>query len=278
MFSRLIFLIFFVLAGAALYWIFKSPPIHEGHLSIFTSDIVGKRHYLIKEKNRAISFDLIDPENAPPEIHKQVMNGYRIFIETPKYAPHYTGDKLTCNSCHIGGGNTLGGENGGISLVGVTAVYPKYVEESKKKISLKERINNCFIRSMNGKTLPENSQEMNDIIAYLTWISQEVIRVGNFPWLGLPKIKSTHQPDPAAGAVVYQNHCSICHLPNGEGAPGIPPVWGDHSYNDGAGMNDVGTLASFVWKNMPYQQPILSPKQALDVAAYISSRPRPHFR
>lgn len=274
------YVIFFFLSlvtGYATKYLLYTDHLSYNDEHIFTEDIVGKRHYIIKERGRRFGFDLLDPETAPPEIHEQVMHGYRIFIQTQQYAANYVGNKLTCNNCHFAGGNTLGGKNGGISLVGVVSTYPQYAERMKKVITLKERINNCFMRSMNGKPLPEDSSDINDIVAYLTWISQEVIRIGNLPWLGLPVLKSSHKPDAIQGKVVYNNNCSICHDSDGSGTTGVPPLWGPGSFNDGAGMHMIKKLSSFVYYNMPYHQPTLTEEEALDVAAFVITRPRPKF-
>ena len=60
----------------------------------------------------------------------------------------------------------------------------------------------------------------------------------------------------------------------------VPPLWGEDSFNDGAGMARIGNLANFVHFNMPhgadYLDPMLSIEEAWDVAAYVESQPRPH--
>jgi thiosulfate dehydrogenase len=56
----------------------------------------------------------------------------------------------------------------------------------------------------------------------------------------------------------------------------FPPLWGDDSYNAGAGMHRVETAAAFIKANMPLGQPnTLTDQQAWDVAALINSKPRP---
>ena len=57
-----------------------------------------------------------------------------------------------------------------------------------------------------------------------------------------------------------------------------PPLWGAKSYNIGAGMARYRTTALFVLHNMPLDRPnSLTPQQALDVARYVNTRPRPDF-
>jgi len=64
-----------------------------------------------------------------------------------------------------------------------------------------------------------------------------------------------------------------------------PPLWGDQSFNIGAGMARTYTAAAFVKRNIPIgfheQFPLgqggLSDQEAVDVAAYFSGQPRPDF-
>lgn len=244
-----------------------------------------KHAFVIVQAHELMGFNLVDPEQAPHNIRDSVMRGYRLITNTGFYAPDYAHNELACTNCHFCGGDTLGGKNGGISLVGVTTIYPQFSKRSGKVISLAERIDNCFQRSMNGKTVPPNSRIMKDIINYLEWISKEVAHIKNIPWLGLPDIKSKHKPDPVEGEKLYDQYCSACHKPNGEGGGDldeeegktIPPLWGPNSFNAGAGMNTMGMLAPFVYLNMPYQQAVLTEDQALDVASFVLLQRRPNF-
>jgi len=224
-----------------------------------------------------IGFDLVDPETAPQDIHDMVMKGYHIIIDTQKYASKYVRAHVNCTNCHFCGGNTLGGRNGAISLVGVPSAYPRYSPRDKKVISLEDRINNCFMRSLNGIPLPPHSEEMKSILAYLHWISKDVSTIKNINWLGLQILKSSHQPNPKEGAHIYTARCAACHKSDGSGATGIPPLWGKYSFNTGAGMNNLQMIASFVYWNMPYQEPVLTIEEAYDVSAYITGQSRPAF-
>lgn len=246
----------------------------------------SKHHeYVIAQAHVLLGFDLVDPEQAPPSIKNSVMRGYSIIMNTPFFASNYAKDELSCTSCHFCGGDTIGGRNNGISLVGVTNIYPQFSQRDGTTISLGQRINNCFERSMNGKPLPLDSQEMKDILAYLDWISNEVKLVKNPPWLGLGKLKSKHQPNIEQGEIIYNTNCADCHKDSGSGGgklpepvgKTIPPIWGENSFNDGAGMSHLATLSSFIYWNMPYQNSVLTEEQAIDVAAFVLSKPRAHF-
>ena len=41
-------------------------------------------------------------------------------------------------------------------------------------VTLEDRINGCFMRSMNGKPLAKDSAEMQAMIAYMKWLAQDV--------------------------------------------------------------------------------------------------------
>jgi thiosulfate dehydrogenase len=217
------------------------------------------------------------PEEAPPDIRETVMLGYHLMMETPKYAGRYVGDKLSCTSCHFNGGVSEGGKNGGLSLVGVATQYPAYQQRSKADVDLAARTNNCFERSMNGKPLPATSKEMLALLTYYQWISRGLPIYAEVPWLGLKPVPSKHQPDRSRGEQVFQRSCTPCHGTGGQGTQLGPPLWGDHSFNDAAGMSRLADFAGFTYWNMPRGNPTLTAEEALDVAAFVTSQPRAHF-
>jgi len=56
----------------------------------------------------------------------------------------------------------------------------------------------------------------------------------------------------------------------------VPALWGPKSYSVGASMARQERAASFVRHNMPFDKPgTLTDREAYDVAAYITSKPRP---
>jgi hypothetical protein len=61
-----------------------------------------------------------------------------------------------------------------------------------------------------------------------------------------------------------------------------PALWGENSYNSGAGMNRLLTNAAFVHSNMPlgtvWNHPAIINEDTYDVAAYLSSQERPQMR
>ena len=90
--------------------------------------------------------------------------------------------------------------------------------------------------------------------------------------------------DPAAGKLVFDARCALCHGPDGLGLRAatrpdegylFPPLWGPDSFNDGAGMHRVLTAAKFVKARMPLGKADLSDAEAFDVAAFLNVQPRP---
>jgi thiosulfate dehydrogenase len=70
--------------------------------------------------------------------------------------------------------------------------------------------------------------------------------------------------------------CASCPGIDGQGPPLAPPTWGPRSFNIGAGMARIRTAAGFIRHNMPFDRPgTLTDQEAIDVAAYLVSRPRP---
>jgi thiosulfate dehydrogenase len=118
---------------------------------------------------------------------------------------------------------------------------------------------------------------MRDIIAYLAWVSRGVGVFDSVSGQGLPKLKPL-KPDTANGAAIFASICSVCHGKDGQGGGIYPPLWGPRSYNIGAGMARLYTLSSFVRSNMPFDKPgSLTDQQAFDVAAFVTSHPRPDY-
>jgi thiosulfate dehydrogenase len=57
-------------------------------------------------------------------------------------------------------------------------------------------------------------------------------------------------------------------------------LWGNHSYNNGAGLYRLSRFAGYVKDNTPFAQathkaPALTDEEAWDVAAFVNSQPRP---
>lgn len=274
------------LQNSRLLWIIAALSTIVGVFLIFfflfKKGTENVTHLYIERKlarEAAVFKRLADPSEAPESIRKDVQLGFQIFINTKEYAGEYVGGSINCTNCHFAGGNTTGGAQGGLSLVGVATQYPSYDQTLQRVIDLPRRINNCFTRSLNGKLVPCDSDIMLALITYLQWISKDLPIYKPVPWLGIKQMFSTEIADPKNGKKVYSNYCATCHGNEGEGGTNIPPLWGDQSFNNKAGFNRLEKLAPFIYWNMPYfdSTPILSEQEAFDVASYILSKPRPIF-
>jgi thiosulfate dehydrogenase len=192
---------------------------------------------------------------------------------TPESLPAYATSSLRCTSCHQGDGR----KTTAAPLTGSHARFPKYLTRSGAVITLADRVNYCFTRSLAGNALPHESREMADILAYLAFISKGVpvgAKVAGAD--GLIAMKDTLPADTARGHAVFDANCALCHQKDGAGTPAFPALWGARSYSIGASMARVERAASFIWHNMPQTKPgSLTPQQAFDVAAFINSHPRP---
>lgn len=244
-----------------------------------TQSYIDKKLLKEAETYKQLQFNLVDPNDAPAEIKKLAVLGFNAMVETKKYATDYVGNRLACTNCHFAGGNTTGGPQGGISLAGVATKYPTFDKRLNKVIDLEDRINSCFMRSMNGKPLPLDSELMLAFLTYFQWISKNLPIYSDIPWLGMKPIMTDYVGDAERGETVYDLYCGVCHNENSKGKPFAPPLWGEGAANDAAGMSNSYKLATFIYWNMPYHDttPVLSEEEALDVAAYILSKPRPHF-
>lgn len=198
--------------------------------------------------------------------------GRNIFEQTPRYAASYVGNQMSCADCHLQGGRAAYSA----PLAGLTHIFPTYNQRAGRVITLAERIQQCFVRSENGKPLAADSKEMRALLAYTDWLSQGQPESYAFPGRGLVKLPSL-QGNVGRGAAIYTKQCAVCHGEDGAGVPPIlPPLWGPSSFNSGAGMSTVPKMAAFVQHNMPQNAPgTLSAQQSYDVAAYVNSKPRP---
>ncbi len=211
---------------------------------------------------------------------KSVKRGKLYVEDTYRQLPKHVGSKLNCTNCHLAGGTT---PNAG-PWVGIIGEFPQYRSRTGKMDALTDRINDCFERSLNGKPLPASSNEMTDIVTYMTWLSKGYVNKAKLTGRGMPKLVLEREPNLELGQKVFLNKCASCHQANGQGFVGTdgkytyPPLWGPKSFNIGAGMARLHTAAGFVKHNMPLGMGgSLTDDEAWDVAFYFSQQDRPDF-
>jgi len=220
---------------------------------------------------------------------KMILYGRELIAATGNYfgptgkINHYA-NGMNCQNCHLNAGTRLYANN----YSAVFSIYPKFRPRSGTVENLEKRINDCMERSLNGKKLDSLSKEMRAMVAYINWVGKEV-KKGTSPKgaavIDLPFLDRA--ADPEKGKAVFQLHCTRCHGIEGQGKMNddgytylYPPLWGIHSYNTAAGLYRLSRAAGFIKSNMPndsssYDKPVLTDEEAWDVAAYISSKPRP---
>jgi thiosulfate dehydrogenase len=217
----------------------------------------------------------------------QIRYGRDLIVRTSYYfGPKGTIEAMTngmnCQNCHLDAGTKPLGNN----YSAVASTYPKMRARSGQIESIEKRVSDCFERSLNGKSPANDSREMKAIVAYINWLGKDVVKKDVPAGSGIANLKFLDRAaDPAKGKLVYDLKCKSCHNENGEGQMGAdglytyPPLWGDHSYNVGAGLFRLSRFAGYVEMNMPfgasYAKTQLTPEEAWDVAAFVNSQKRP---
>jgi thiosulfate dehydrogenase len=200
-----------------------------------------------------------------------VYRGLALLTHTRDSLPQYVGGGLNCTSCHLDEGRRVNAA----PLIGAFARFPKYMDRSGAVVPIEDRVNYCFTRSLAGSKLPPDSREMQDIVAYLAFISTDVPTGSHVRGEGLAKMPAL-TGDSAKGRRLFTDNCVRCHGNDGAGLGPIPALWGPQSFSIGASMARVERAASFIRHNMPFDRPgTLTDQQSFDVAAYITSMTRP---
>jgi thiosulfate dehydrogenase len=289
---ELISLVFIVLAAIVLFPLvyFFGGDLYRG---IKHEVAVKFRKIEIIEPQPAVSYwaaPLIDTIHHPG-LKAQTAYGRELIVHTSKYlGPKGLVMQITngmnCQNCHLDAGTKTFGNN----YSAVSSTYPKFRARSGTMESIYRRVNDCMERSLNGSPLDSLSREMQAMIAYIRFVGSNVDTGEKPEGSGLKELAFLHrESDPVRGELVYKAKCITCHMANGEGqrlpdGTGYlyPPLWGDHSYNDGAGLYRVSVFARYVKCNMPqgasHLNPMLTDEEAWDVAGFVNSQPRPHMK
>lgn len=222
-----------------------------------------------------------DLERQTGEFAEMAKLGYLIFNDTQRYAAKYVGNGLNCRNCHL----QAGAQADSAPLWGAFPNFPSYRGKNHLVNSFENRVQGCFLYSMNGEAPPASGMVLEAMSAYAAWLSQGLPLGVSPQGRGYPEVKDFSKPDRERGARLYQAKCAICHGDHGQGTPvtdgpgyQFPPLWGPDSYNWGAGMHKEAHFRNFIKANMPLGQGgTLSDQEAADIAAFVDqpSHPRP---
>lgn len=226
------------------------------------------------------TMDDLAASDLHPKMKEAIHRGYDLFVNTQQLYGKNVFNNMNCSSCHMGEGR--------LPFAGpiwpAAIDLPAYRPKNDHVNSLEERIVGCFTYSMNGLPPAYGSDDMLAITLYIQWLATGVpmFSKDKIYGRGYPRLAdAAKKPDAKRGEIAYQANCVICHAENGAGKKEadhvvFPALWGDDSYNWGAGISRVFTLAAFIKYNMPLGKPSsVSVQEAWDIAQYINSQERP---
>jgi thiosulfate dehydrogenase len=220
------------------------------------------------------------PMSAIPDsaFGKEVAMGRAIFDDPVKNAHGFVGNTLKCSNCHLGEGTVANAA----PMWAAYVAYPQYRAKNGHVNTFAERLQGCFKFSENGKAPPLGDPTLVALESYAYFLAKGAPTGTKMEGAGFPKLsKPPLAPGYSRGQDVYTSQCALCHGfdGNGQAARGeqvFPAVWGEQSYNWGAGMAQINNAAGFIKANMPLSKGgTLSDQQAWDVATFIDSQPRP---
>ncbi|HPI08711.1 MAG TPA: c-type cytochrome [Saprospiraceae bacterium] len=284
-----------LMAGHRILWVFVLALVSLGFLAMYqdysatqkTIAAARKQHWPVYDKQKM--WETPDPYLAETDADaKLVAYGRDLIAHTQDYFGKdgflrpASINGLNCQNCHLDAGSKPFGNN----YFAVESTYPQMRARSGMLETVRKRVNDCFVRSLNGQALDTTGREMNAIVAYLRWLGTGVPKGEKPKGSGLVEVPFLDRAaDPAHGKQIYAEKCASCHGPSGQGQPmpgnprDYPPLWGPESYNEGAGLFRMSRFAGYVKANMPfganYSNPQLTDEEAWDVAAFVNSQPRP---
>jgi len=222
------------------------------------------------------------PETAMPkdEFGQVVKLGRDIFTHTERYASQYNGStNMNCSSCHLDAGRLAHSA----PLWAAFVSYPAYRSKNGQVNTFSSRVQGCFKYSMNGTVPPLGDPVLIALESYAYWLASGAPVDPTIAGRGYPNVpKAPLSPDYARGQQVFTQHCALCHGADGagqtdaNGQPNFPALWGEKSFNWGAGMGNLKNASGFIKANMPLGLGgTLSDQQAWDVARFMNSHERP---
>ncbi|WP_462321444.1 c-type cytochrome [Halochromatium sp.] len=254
----------------------KGPLPHQGPV-VSGRALADARHFEPPQRS----------ERPTDEFGEMVALGESIFSHTYSHevSGKYVGNDQVCEGCHLDAGRLAGSA----PMWAAWVAYPAYRAKNQQVNTLSERLQGCFKYSMNaqasevGHPPAAESTTIRALMSYIYWLATDAPTGDRqMSGRGFPILAKTEQGfDPLRGELVYAEHCAVCHGDEGQGGYAgaemvFPPLWGERSYNWGAGMHRIDIAAAFIKANMPLGNYLeLTDQQAWDVAAFINSWERP---
>ena len=232
----------------------------------------------VGENSKPVFSPPTEDEIPKNEFGDMVRLGEKIFHDTQGNAKEFVGNSLVCSNCHLDSGRLANAA----PLWAAYVLYPSYRAKNGHVNTFEERLQDCFLYSMNGKAPALNDKVLVALESYAYFLAKGAPTGVQLPGRGYPKLAKPAKLDYGHGQQVYADKCAVCHGVDGLGQSAadrqvvFPPLWGARSFNWGAGMSSIEKAAGFKKGNMPLSQGnTLTDEEAWDVAAYIDSQERP---
>lgn len=217
---------------------------------------------------------LDDMTRLSPDQARLARRGWEIVTNTAKSLPEFSGNRLSCSNCHLDAGRKPW----------AAPLWAAWAARSEDD-SFVQTVQSCFVTSMGATKAPErDSEPMAAIEAYSRFLATGLPEGVSPPGRRLkmvggivPGTRKSHRADAARGEIVWRRDCQACHGADGSGkgsAGSAPPTWGAGSYSEYSAMAMACCSSGFIKTFMPLGKAGLSDQDALDVAAFINSKPR----
>ena len=205
-----------------------------------------------------------DPAKLPASPENDLIRyGWDLVVNTPRFigktaedpAKRFAGNDLACTNCHINAGLT--------ALRGAVRVDLRDLSDDGRRhrrvaVRAPQRLHDAQherLAAARGEPRDAGADRLYPLRRPKA--RRRACALPAWGWTPLPS--PAQKPDAGNGEQVYAKACARCHGANGEGDPrtppavgyATPPLWGDKSFNAGAGMSKIEMAAAFIHANMP---------------------------
>ncbi len=168
----------------------------------------------------------------------KVKLGYELFVNSQQMNQTYVGNNQNCVNCHLNAGQNANSAPLGPAFF----AYPAFRSKNKKINSYEERIQGCFVYSMNGIIPKSGSKELVAISAYSYWLgAQALYRLAGIDGEPIPELTDQQlltggkvDDLPLDPRVFEQVKASVRSKMPGRGYPKLDKPKGGYDINRGA--------------------------------------------